>query len=93
MHHTRRKPIALAGTAVLTTLTLVLAGACSSGSGGGGETTGSSTTYTWWDPYPQHDKSSDWEARVQQCGQVVQPKVAPEPHHGGHAIDAARISG
>lgn len=69
MHHTRRKPVALAGTAVLTTITLALVGACSSGSGAGGETTGSSTTYTWWDPYPQHDKSSDWEARVQQCGE------------------------
>ncbi|MGM7423269.1 sugar ABC transporter substrate-binding protein [Cellulosimicrobium sp. CpK407] len=75
MHHTRRKPIALVGTVVLTTVTLALAGACSSGSGGGGETTGSATTYTWWDPYPQHDASSDWEGRVQQCGDDAGVKI------------------
>ncbi len=74
MHHTRRKPIALVGTVVLTTVTLALAGACSSGSGGG-ETTGSATTYTWWDPYPQHDASSDWEGRVQQCGDDAGVKI------------------
>ncbi|KOX22218.1 extracellular solute-binding protein [Nocardiopsis sp. NRRL B-16309] len=24
-------------------------------------------TYTWWDPYPQHEESSDWAARVDAC--------------------------
>jgi len=70
MYHTRRKPVTLAATAVLTTATLALVGACSSGGSGGGQASGgSTTTYTWWDPYPQHDASSDWEARVQQCGE------------------------
>src|SRR5690606_3223743 len=69
MHHTRRKPVTLV-TAVLGTATLALVGACSSGGAGGGQASGGdSTTYTWWDPYPQHDASSDWEARVQQCGE------------------------
>ncbi|WP_084102182.1 extracellular solute-binding protein [Demequina sp. NBRC 110051] len=26
-------------------------------------------TYTWWDPYPQHEAGSDWEGRVQACGE------------------------
>lgn len=25
-------------------------------------------TYTWWDPYPQHTEGSDWQNRVQACG-------------------------
>ncbi|NUW33790.1 extracellular solute-binding protein [Nonomuraea sp. SMC257] len=25
-------------------------------------------TYTWWDPYPQHDASSAWAKRVDTCG-------------------------
>lgn len=28
----------------------------------------SKTTYTWWDPYPQHDATSAWAKRVNQCG-------------------------
>jgi multiple sugar transport system substrate-binding protein len=31
---------------------------------GGGST---ADAYTWWDPYPQHDESSDWAARVDAC--------------------------
>jgi len=41
--------------------------ACSSDSGGGSDAA-SSSTYTWWDPYPQHDDSSDWAKRVEACG-------------------------
>jgi len=70
MQNPKRRPLVLASTAVLTTATLALVGACSSAGGtGGGGSTGSATTFTWWDPYPQHDASSDWEARVQQCGE------------------------
>ncbi|WP_069385555.1 sugar ABC transporter substrate-binding protein [Cellulosimicrobium cellulans] len=68
MQNTRRKPVALATTAVLTTVTLALVGACSSG-GSTDSASGDDSTYTWWDPYPQHDGSSDWEQRVQQCGE------------------------
>jgi multiple sugar transport system substrate-binding protein len=44
--------------------------ACSSGGteGTDGAAEGGDTTYTWWDPYPQHDASSDWGQRVQACG-------------------------
>lgn len=60
--HTRRT-VALAGV-VAAGLTLGLA-ACGSG---GSATTASDSTYTWWDPYPQHDADSAWAKRVQQCG-------------------------
>lgn len=39
-----------------------------SGSGGGGSTDAAGGTYTWWDPYPQHEAGSDWANRVQACG-------------------------
>ncbi|NED96795.1 extracellular solute-binding protein [Phytoactinopolyspora alkaliphila] len=41
--------------------------ACSSSSDDAG-TTESSDTYTWWDPYPQHDDTSEWAQRVAACG-------------------------
>ncbi|WP_329260129.1 extracellular solute-binding protein [Actinoallomurus sp. NBC_01490] len=63
MRHLHRTLIA----AVLATGTLTSAAACSSssGSGSGGSTSG---TYTFWDPYPQFDDSSDWAKRVTSCG-------------------------
>jgi multiple sugar transport system substrate-binding protein len=52
--------------------TLASAAACSSSSssghsGGSGAGSGSST-YAFWDPYPQFDASSDWGKRVAACG-------------------------
>ncbi|MCF4120886.1 extracellular solute-binding protein [Antribacter sp. KLBMP9083] len=67
MQHTRRGPAALATTVALATATAGLLGACSAAAPDEASE-GSSDTYTWWDPYPQHDESSDWAARVQQCG-------------------------
>ncbi|WP_435853133.1 sugar ABC transporter substrate-binding protein [Streptomyces smyrnaeus] len=54
------RAIAVCGAAVL-----AMAG-CSSDTGAGGAQ--SSDTYTWWDPYPQHKKSSEWAERVAKCG-------------------------
>ena len=68
MQHPRRKP-ATTAAAVVAVAALSLVGACSSGGSGGGGSTGSASTYTWWDPYPQHDGSSEWEQRVQRCGE------------------------
>ncbi|RCG26580.1 extracellular solute-binding protein [Sphaerisporangium album] len=47
--------------------------ACSSPSGGGGDPAGASQasgggTYTIWDPYPQHDRSSEWVKLLETCG-------------------------
>jgi multiple sugar transport system substrate-binding protein len=41
--------------------------ACSSG----GDDDASSDTYTWWDPYPQHDDASAWAQRVNACGEAA----------------------
>ncbi|ARJ04747.1 ABC transporter substrate-binding protein [Cnuibacter physcomitrellae] len=45
-----------------------LAGCSSSGSGGTASSDSAGGTYTWWDPYPQHEDGSDWANRVQACG-------------------------
>lgn len=43
--------------------------ACSSSSGGDAATDASQAgTYTIWDPYPQHDKSSEWVELLETCG-------------------------
>lgn len=66
---TGRKPAT--GLAAVAALALVgVLGACSSGaSASGGGAGGDDSTYTWWDPYPQHDDTSDWAGRVQACGE------------------------
>lgn len=65
-------------TRTVTTVTLATAlsvtlASCSSGDpddGGGGDGGGGAVggTFTWWDPYPQHEDGSDWEQRVAACG-------------------------
>ena len=58
---------ALQGAVLITLATMGLT-ACSGGAdpAAGG---GSDTTFTWWDPYPQHDATSDWAQRVDACGE------------------------
>ncbi|MFF3612670.1 extracellular solute-binding protein [Streptomyces sp. NPDC002580] len=56
------------------TLTAAIASACAlatvtaCGGGSGSSSSGKSSTYTFWDPYPQFDASSDWGKRVTTCG-------------------------
>ncbi len=72
MDHTTRRNVRLPLTAGFATVVVGLLGACSSGTDVGTDTeTGDAAggTYTWWDPYPQHDTSSDWASRVQACGE------------------------
>jgi len=57
-----RVPIAVAVAAVAAGALAGCAGSSDSGS------SGSADTYTWWDPYPQHEEGSDWAERVQACG-------------------------
>ncbi len=61
---TRRRLAAVVAVAALTSVA-----ACSS-NGSGTATTSSAKggTYTFWDPYPQFDASSDWGKRVADCG-------------------------
>ncbi|MFG1707833.1 extracellular solute-binding protein [Nonomuraea sp. M3C6] len=57
-----------ARAAVFGTVVLALS-ACSSAPQSSGTATATGNTYTWWDPYPQHDASSSWAKRVGSCGQ------------------------
>lgn len=41
---------------------------CAGTGGGDADSTDAGGTYTWWDPYPQHEEGSDWANRVQACG-------------------------
>lgn len=61
-----RVPVAL-----VTTLAAVGALAGCSSATSGGDSTAASGTYTWWDPYPQHEEGSDWANRVQACGDAA----------------------
>ncbi|MDQ1135214.1 multiple sugar transport system substrate-binding protein [Microbacterium sp. SORGH_AS 1204] len=61
-----RAPIAL-----VTTLAAVGALAGCSSTPSGGDSNAESGTYTWWDPYPQHEEGSDWANRVQACGDAA----------------------
>ncbi|MCM3613966.1 extracellular solute-binding protein [Microbacterium enclense] len=61
-----RVPVAL-----VTTLAAVGALAGCSSTASGGDSSAESGTYTWWDPYPQHEEGSDWANRVQACGDAA----------------------
>lgn len=64
---TRTRTVGALGVAALTVAGLA---ACSSdGGSGSGSSASAGGTYTWWDPYPQHDEASDWAQRVQACGE------------------------
>ncbi|MER6085770.1 extracellular solute-binding protein [Streptomyces sp. NPDC001833] len=52
----------------LTTAALLPLTACGGGSGSSGSSSSAGGTYTFWDPYPQFDASSDWGKRVASCG-------------------------
>lgn len=45
----------------------VLAGCSGGGAGGSGSTDAAGGTYTFWDPYPQYDASSDWAKVIDKC--------------------------
>ncbi len=64
------KSTSIRALGVLGAVTLAAAGltACSSDSGSDDASSGGGT-YTWWDPYPQHDEASDWGKRVAACGE------------------------
>jgi multiple sugar transport system substrate-binding protein len=62
MRHTRTAVAALVAVAALLGAT-----ACG-GSGSGSGSSAATGTYTFWDPYPQFDKTSDWAKLVAACG-------------------------
>ncbi|WP_022885324.1 sugar ABC transporter substrate-binding protein [Glaciibacter superstes] len=54
---------------LIVAVTALAVGALSgcSGTGDPTSTDAAGATYTWWDPYPQHEEGSDWVNRVQAC--------------------------
>ncbi|MEU3894815.1 extracellular solute-binding protein [Streptomyces sp. NPDC045251] len=70
MRKTRRLPIAVAVLAALGTVA-----ACGGGAGSSDAESGGAGTYTFWDPYPQFDASSQWGKLVEQCGKEAGVEV------------------
>ena len=60
--------IALAAAVTCTVLAAVTACGSSSGSDSSSSSSAAKGTYTFWDPYPQFDGSSDWAKLVASCG-------------------------
>ncbi|QBI55640.1 sugar ABC transporter substrate-binding protein [Streptomonospora litoralis] len=76
MLHSRRTRATRTVSASVVAASVVLAGACSSaGTGGGHE----ADTYTWWDPYPQHQEGSAWAKRVSDCGEQAGVQIERTP--------------
>ncbi|MFK0159679.1 extracellular solute-binding protein [Streptomyces sp. NPDC090499] len=59
----------------LTTAALLPLTACGGGSGSSGSSSSAGGTYTFWDPYPQFDASSDWGRQVAACGTAAGVKL------------------
>ncbi|SEI98481.1 sugar ABC transporter substrate-binding protein [Demequina mangrovi] len=85
MRNTSTKAAVAFATAALAAGTLA---GCSSDSSDPGSSGGSSDgggaaaggTYTWWDPYPQHEDGSDWANRVQACGDEAGVTIERTPY-------------
>jgi multiple sugar transport system substrate-binding protein len=69
VRNTRRTLVAAIATAC------ALASVTACGGGSGSSSSGNSGTYTFWDPYPQFDASSDWGKRIAKCGTDAGVKV------------------
>jgi multiple sugar transport system substrate-binding protein len=65
---TTKKYIRGASVALVTIAAATGLVACSSGSTDAGSTSAAGGTYTFWDPYPQFDASSDWAKLIDTCG-------------------------
>ncbi len=68
MNHQIHKKMILAGMAAVTALGLTACSPDDNGTDASSTGTSGGGTYTWWDPYPQHDDASAWAKRVQDCG-------------------------
>ncbi|PYF99297.1 multiple sugar transport system substrate-binding protein [Georgenia satyanarayanai] len=63
---TTSRAVTIGATAALISVSLAACGSDDADTGGGDAAGG---TYTWWDPYPQHEEGSDWSNRVAACGE------------------------
>jgi multiple sugar transport system substrate-binding protein len=68
VHVPRRARAVGAALLTLGTVAAALAGCSSGGSPAASSSSGGGGTYTFWDPYPQYNASSDWVKLVESCG-------------------------
>jgi len=66
MFHTRLRPLGL--TVASLAVACTVAGCSTSDAGSDSSASGGDKQYTFWDPYPQFDESSDWAKLVASCG-------------------------
>ncbi|GAB3194225.1 sugar ABC transporter substrate-binding protein [Nesterenkonia suensis] len=66
-----RRSSRLSLAALTATASLGILTAC----GGTGGDVAADDTFTWWDPYPQHEGGSDWDERVQSCGEQAGVRI------------------
>ncbi|GAA1869386.1 sugar ABC transporter substrate-binding protein [Myceligenerans crystallogenes] len=70
MYRTRRARLRTLSAGVAAVAVAGSLAACSGGDdAGGGSSDAAGGTYTWWDPYPQHEDGSGWAGRVAACGE------------------------
>lgn len=72
LRKTTRQTLAAAG---FISLALIATGCAGGGSGTTQEATGGSSSFTLWDPYPQHTEGSDWAKRISSCGDAAGVKI------------------
>jgi multiple sugar transport system substrate-binding protein len=70
-----------------------LAACGGSSSGSDGSSGAASGTYTWWDPYPQYDASSDWSKVIDQCGQAAGVTVKRTAYDTSDLTSKALLAG
>lgn len=64
----------LAAVSVIS-LALIATGCSGGAPGTGADSTAASTSFTVWDPYPQHTEGSDWAKRISACGDKAGVKI------------------
>ena len=86
-----RKVRAIAAAVVAAGITAgALAGCSSSGSGSSSSAGG---TYTFWDPYPQYNASSDWAKVIDKCGSDAGVKIKRTAYDTSDLTNKALLAG
>ncbi len=67
--------------------------AASSAAAGTSGGTATGATYTWWDPYPQHEADSDWAKRVEACGTEAGVKIQRTAYDTSALTNQALLAG
>ncbi|MGH3262723.1 MAG: sugar ABC transporter substrate-binding protein [Trebonia sp.] len=68
MHASRKARTVCAALLTCGTVAAAVVGCSSGGGSTASSSAGTGATYTFWDPYPQYNNSSDWAKLVESCG-------------------------